>query len=1000
MAAALLAAMILMPRTAAGLDPTFGGDGKVVTHLGVRGGEVAGAAIQTDGKIVVAGAFGLARLRATGELDPTFGAAGAVFPIDRDPNANTGLRGVVVQPDRKILAAGSNGFDFALVRCNEDGSFDTTFDTDGRVLTTIGQGDGPDVASAVVLQADNRIVVAGWASAAIGRRIALARYNADGSLDTSFGAGGRVLASIGQDGEATAVVLQADGKIVIAGWATWTSPNAPNANFFLARYDTNGLPDSEFGSGGVVISDFGGEEYAAALAAQADGKLVVAGNRGNGLQWLLARYSSSGALDTGFGSGGAVITSFNGTGVPSAVLVQPDQRIVAAGQSHNLPAQGRDFALARYLSNGSLDDGFGDGGKVVTNFGGSELARAVVLQSDGRLVAAGSASTTYAGLSVPALARYDNDGSLDPTFGLDGRVALQLGDSAIRALARQTDGKLLAAGRAMSPGSTGQSQGTNDNDDFAVVRYSADGSLDSGFGDGGKVVTDLDGIDQATALILQADGRIVAGGGSRSTGRGEDFALVRYETDGSLDTSFGTGGKVLTDFGGGSDSAKALALLPDGGLIAAGYGQAGTSDFALVRYGPDGALDGSFGTGGKVLTDLGGIDQATAVVVQPDGKVVAAGWSAQPYQGGGANHQFALVRYNFDGSLDSTFGIGGVVLDELGGADLASSLVLQADGKLVVAGRAVYVPGEGDASLALARYNSDGSLDGTFGQGGTVLTPHGLYDQANALVLQPDGKLVVAGRVSTGGDDDFALLRYEANGVPDESFGPGGLQLTDFSASDTANALLLLPDGRLVAGGQAGGTFALARYGRANSAPEAVDDVYSLGLSASLNVPAPGVLANDRDDDGDPLSTTLASGPSHGELTLNADGSFTYAPNPGFSGTDTFSYVVSDGPSSSNEATVTVTVPSASERIDLLITVVEGLVADDVLNGGQGHSLITKLEHARERAAEGRTAQAITMLGAFIAQVTAFVAAGILTLQEGQPLIEAAISIIGQLLAG
>jgi uncharacterized delta-60 repeat protein len=270
---------------------------------------------------------------------------------------------------------------------------------------------------------------------------------------------------------------------------------------------------------------------------------------------------------------------------------------------------------------------------------------------------------------------------------------------------------------------------------LVVLGEGAPGDLDSTFGVRGKVTTDFGGFASASALVLQPDGKLVAAGGTFR------FTLARYLPDGSLDTTFGTGGKVTTDFGH-SDLASALVLQPDGKLVAAGETRqedVGALDFALARYLPDGSLDPTFGTGGKVTTDFGVFSQAFALVRQPDSKLVAAGGTA-----GG----FALARYLPDGSLDPTFGTSGKVTTDFG--ERASALVLQPDGKLVAVG--------GISAFALARYLPDGSLDPIFGTGGKVTTNFGGQDMGLALVRQPDGKLVAAGGSNAGGIFEFALV--------------------------------------------------------------------------------------------------------------------------------------------------------------------------------------------------------------------------------------------------
>jgi uncharacterized delta-60 repeat protein len=415
----------------------------------------------------------------------------------------------------------------------------------------------------------------------------------------------------------------------------------------------------------------------------------------------------------------------------------------------------------------------------------------------------------------PALAKA---GNLDPTFGAGGKVTTAVGifDQA-QALAVQADGRLVAAGSTFTGTSTA----------FALVRYNPDGTLDPIFGAGGEVTTENFGTGSgagAKAVAVQSDGKLVAAGGACASTNSpcNDFALARYNADGTLDTSFGIGGKVTTDFVGqffsGDDQANALIVQADGKLVAAGTTDIpgeGTS-FALARYNPDGTLDTSFGADGKVTTKIADIAEAFALAVQPDGKLVAAGWAAGA---GTGSYDFALARYNPDGTLDTSFGTAGTVTTDFGGGqvDEAHALVVQGS-KLVAAGSGSRSAGS-RFGFALARYNLDGSLDTSFGTAGTVTTDMGVgfdLDEVHGLVVQ-GSKLVAAGQAFTGSTWDFALARYRDSGALDKSFGAGGKVITDFANNgDTLTALALQPDGKLVAAGSANaGTydhFALARY--------------------------------------------------------------------------------------------------------------------------------------------------------------------------------------------
>ena len=424
---------------------------------------------------------------------------------------------------------------------------------------------------------------------------------------------------------------------------------------------------------------------------------------------------------------------------------------------------------------GSLDTTFGESGKVVTSIGsGNSQALALGIQSGGKIVAAGRSFNSTGNKNDFALVRYNAGGSLDTGFGTGGTgiVTTSIGSSndQANALGIQYNGtpdfKIVVAGSSYNSNSS--------KFDFALVRYNANGTLDTGFGTGGTgIVTTSIGnsYDYANALGIQPDGRIVVAGRSfNSNSNKYDFALVRYNANGTLDTTFGTNGKVTTSIGSGSvyDYAYALGIQPVGmsdvKIVVAGYSSNGSKyNFALVMYNTDGSLDTGFGAAltGIVTTSIGSsYDAAHALGIQSDGtsdfKIVVAGSSAN-----GSKYNFALVRYNKDGSLDTTFGNNGIVTTPIGSNfDAAYALGIQpADGSIVAAG---YSGNGSNYDFALVKYNTNGSLDTGFGAGGIVTTPIGNDDdKAFALGIQPaDGRIVVAGYSLIGSNDDFALVRY------------------------------------------------------------------------------------------------------------------------------------------------------------------------------------------------------------------------------------------------
>ncbi len=393
---------------------------------------------------------------------------------------------------------------------------------------------------------------------------------------------------------------------------------------------------------------------------------------------------SAGALDPGFANGGKVVTNLSNKGdFGKAVAVQRDGKVVVAGQVIRGTS---DFAVTRFNTNGTLDRTFGPDhdGKVFIDFAkGADSARGVVVQPDGKIVVAGA--TTVNGGDAFALARLNASGAPDRTFGPDhdGLVTAVLGGEA-NAVALQKDGKIVAAG-------------TLGNADFAAVRFDRFGNLDPLFGIQGLAVADFGGFDEANAVLILGNGRIVLGGATTAGGVPQ-FGLAGFTPQGLPDPVFGTAGQVKTNLG---DTAEVNALAFAGGKIVAvgDANQAGKVGFALARYDGRGNPDAGFGGGGKVVSFLGtnNFARAFGAAALPDGRVVAAGLAIH---GGGLD--WTLAAYRGDGKLDGHFGNGGVAFTDLGSTEEgAEAVALGADGKLVAVGAT------NDSDTALARYEND-----------------------------------------------------------------------------------------------------------------------------------------------------------------------------------------------------------------------------------------------------------------------------------------------------
>jgi len=425
-------------------------------------------------------------------------------------------------------------------------------------------------------------------------------------------------------------------------------------------------------------------------------------------------------------------------------------------------------------------------------------------------------------------------GDLDPTFGDRGLVVLSPAvDSYALAAALQADGKLVLAGVAddVLPPPPPPSLPRPPNRDFLSIRLTRDGRLDHTYGSGGVVRTPISpgfAADGARAVAVGPDRRIVVAGFTEA-GVGLDFAFARFTAAGDLDRSFSGDGIQTVDVGE-IDGATGVAVQPDGKIVAAGQGGSG---FTLVRLQRNGQLDRSFGNRGVVDTSLGDPrvrDDASAVVLR-SGKFVVAGTADLSNVN---RNDFAATRYLANGRLDRSFGTGGKVVLRGSSQERAWALALAPEGKFVVAGN------DGTGKFRLVRLHWNGKLDRSFGAGGVASTSFGrVWAMPRALALQRDGRIVVGGLAlgpsSQGTDDAFAFARYNANGTADPTFGAGGTATYDALGGRVWGAGAVIQPSAI--SGRAG-RFVLA--GQAHD--RATDHVIALGLDlgALTRLPLPG----------------------------------------------------------------------------------------------------------------------------------------------------------------
>ncbi len=407
-----------------------------------------------------------------GYLDASFGINGkTTTSISNDDDVATCM---TLQPDGKIILGGFTGsgtmIDFALIRYNTDGSIDNSFGTNGIATASFDSPNaGSDIIAALNLQADGKIVAVGTTKQSSITQACIARFDSNGTLESSFNnnIGYYFAGTANYYLFPTGVKIMGNGKIIVTG----TFEGSFAGDFFIIKLNADGTPDITFGNNGMVVTPLENTGYpdnSYAMEMQLDGKLVMVGSNlqyfSEGLTFVIARLNNDGQLDPNFNTVGFVrlnITFF-GDDIAYNVAVQPDGKIVAVGTLNEGTANS-DFLIVRCNGDGSMDNSFGTNGIVTTDFiGGIDGAREVLIQSDGKIIAIGYATAN--GAFRFGLARYNPNGSLDNTFGVNGKITTDIsaGEDVAYSAALQTDGKLLVAGESYT---------VNTGKDFAVARY-------------------------------------------------------------------------------------------------------------------------------------------------------------------------------------------------------------------------------------------------------------------------------------------------------------------------------------------------------------------------------------------------------------------------------------------------------------------------------------------------------------------------------------------------
>ena len=766
-----------------------------------------------------------------GQLDSSFGNGGIVLTnigvTDSSNNNNTFGNKILLNPDGSMyLISGRSDVEILNIsKKTKDGKPDLSFGRNGYATTLPLAGNSPSV-----LQPDGKILLVGnILESSSGFYSGVYRINKNGNLDSTFNGKGFRKSYQKYNSFATDIALQKDGKIVVSGYAN----NNSLPRFFLYRINPDGSDDSLFTQVGKFTDSV---EIYSSIAVQKDGKIVAGGYKRDALYndiFTLTRHNSDGSIDTSFKPT---------TGIPPGefvfirsikTLIDGDGNILVAGTIRD------NFGIARFKKDGSFDT------LVTTNFKryiNPNYVYSASIGSDGKITLIGLAEENFA-----AIASFNKDLSLNTEFSDDG-ILLAASEgflSTAKSVTIQNDGKILLSGYINSK--------TN-NFNIAAVRFNSDGSIDESFADKGKLhEIILQGNTVLYAVAVQNDGKVVAGG-QAFNGSNLDFGLVRYTKNGSLDNSFSGDGKVMTD--GGNQSSRniiqSLAIQADGKIIAGGDGSEST---ALVRYNTNGSIDHDYGPvvdfdinnsiaiqkdGRFVVSERSGLKRyknfdldssfngighvsfpenfiSNAIALQKNDKIVVLGIS-------GEQQSFSVIlRYDTNGKLDSTFGTNGKVINRSDhDREISTAICIQSDDKILIGGSYLDYSNYGISTSSILRLNKNGSRDSTF-NGGKILYPFSDgTDETDAIKVQSDGKIIIAGNTVSDGISYFKISRFNQDGSIDKTFNNTGSVLTYPGGAYARISSIAIQGNNLYAVGFAifpGRTGVIAKY-RLCNAPE------------------------------------------------------------------------------------------------------------------------------------------------------------------------------------
>ncbi|GAA5234286.1 DUF4214 domain-containing protein [Verticiella sediminum] len=901
------------------------------------------------------------RFEADGTVDATFGTAG-VASITQVSGLFGGT-GVAMDSDGNLLVAGGRELypsnDFVVVRFKPDGTQDTAWGT--WSTASVDLAGGSDEAKSVLVLPDGKILLAGTASAAdySTTHAAVVRLHADGTLDTSFGEQGKVLVEIGLNGDIHNMIRQPDGKLVLVGHS-----NAGGPDLVLIRLDENGELDLGFGQNGIATLDNGNIEIGRDVVLLPDGKLVVVGYGSNTSfynDYLVVRLNADGSLDTSFNPQPGP-SSLDGvadyTLGADAVILDASVNVYDA----ELAAQGHyDGAMLMLTrsTGASDDDVFGAGGALVFDNGVATLGGVdigTVMQIGGTLMlnfntnatqervdaALSSITYSYVGTQPPAsvtIAWSFSDGNIDGGPQGAGGGAFTTGSTQVNfitpnaaptdislsnsAVAENTDtsadlliGSLSATDANAGDTHTYSIQPGGDGETFVIVgnelRLVAGTRLDheakSSYqvtiratdGDGAfydKLMTiEVTNVNEAPTFVVpqggvqsieipglssialasaeQADGKLIVVG--RAGAFSGEVVVARLNTDGSLDASFADAGIARVPVAPFGSEGSSVAIQANGDILVSGSASLSNQGFFTIRFDPDGNQDPGFGSGGTLWTQVGsGTYYNTATLLQSDGSFIVTGYGTVQQGIGVSVNQLVAARYNADGTPDTSFGTAGQF--KLEQNVTMRDATLDANGNMLMTG---YVNEGGAWKYVVFRVDADGHLDTGFGDDGRVVLGMSGSADGYSVLAQADGKIVVTGTHWESGGYAFDVVRLTPDGERDAAFGVDGIVTLDLApGSDIAYSVVQQGDKLLVAG-SAGQTLVVVRlledgtldatFGEGGKVMVATDNPMSEARSILLQADGKIAVVGHQGQAGGMASDILI-------VRLNADGSLDQA---------------------------------------------------------------------------------------------------------------------------